>query len=310
MRKVACKNSPFLIDFYPLVTFLVAFSYRKRRFPMFLSKHSNGIYYLWFMNEQGKKQKVSTHCRYKPEALKFLQGFKPENKVKRKLCSEYFEEFIVYAEANFSKRTVAIYRYTLKQFISLAGDKFLIKYTSQDIDLYKTLRQKPITVDTGKDGQKVKAIKPVTVNIELWTLRAFFNTAVRWELLESTPTFRTKAGRMRIIPLNDTSLYLLQSRQRKDTSGYVFSLNGKPLFADWITHLFKRYVRAANLTNQNLHFHSLRHTFASWLAQDGTSIYVIKDFLGHSDIKTTAIYSHLQPTQLHSEINKISISLN
>jgi site-specific recombinase XerD len=115
---------------------------------------------------------------------------------------------------------------------------------------------------------------------------------------------------MRIIPLNDTSLYLLQSRQGKDASGYVFSLNGKPIFADWITHLFKRYVRAANLSNQDIHFHSLRHSFASWLAQDGTSVYVIKDLLGHSDVKTTQIYSHLQPESLHSEVNKISVSMN
>ena len=87
-------------------------------------------------------------------------------------------------------------------------------------------------------------------------------------------------------------------------------LNDRQLRADWVAHLFKRYVRKANLSNLDIHFHSLRHTFASWLVQDGTSIYIIKDFLGHSDVKTTAVYSHLQPTQLHSEVNKISIVLN
>ncbi len=339
---------------------------------MFLSKHSNGTYYLWFANEQGKRQRVSTHCKYKTDALRFLQTFKRDEyerckKARRKLFSEFKKDFLLFASTNFSKGTVAIYETALHNFQQFTGDLPLTAYTPQHFDEYK--------------GQRLKAIKPVTVNIELRTLRAFFNTAVRWKLLESnpfkiqlvkvpenrptfltkvefqkllnvieeqwlkeiivfavstglrrgelvnlkwssvdlnrklmyiesTPTFRTKAGRMRIIPLNDTSLYLLQSRQGKDTSGYVFSLNGKPLFADWITHLFKRYVRSANLSNQDIHFHSLRHSFASWLAQDGTSVYVIKDLLGHSDVKTTQIYSHLQPESLHSEVNKISVAIN
>jgi len=339
---------------------------------MFLYKHSNGVYYLYFKSEQGKRQKVSTRCTYKTDAMNFLQSFKRDEyerrqKAKHKLLSEFFTAFLSYAEGNFSQGTVAIYKATLRNFIEYIGNLPLTNYTPQHFDVYKT--------------ERLKTIKAVTVNIELRTLRAFFNTAVRWKLLESnpfniqlvrvpenkptfitkqefqkllsvieenwlkeviifavstglrrgelvnlkwesvdlnrkllyvesTPTFRTKAGRMRIIPLNDTALYLLQSRKSKDTSSYVFSLNEKPLFANWITHLFKRYVREANLCNQSIHFHSLRHSFASWLAQDGTSVYVIKDLLGHSDVKTTQIYSHLQPESLHAEVNKISVSLN
>ena len=69
-------------------------------------------------------------------------------------------------------------------------------------------------------------------------------------------------------------------------------------------------MRAAQLGNQNIHFHSPRHSFVSWLAQDGASVYVIKDLLGHSDVKSTQIYSHLQSEILYSEMNKISINLN
>ena len=72
----------------------------------------------------------------------------------------------------------------------------------------------------------------------------------------------------------------------------------------------REFLLYLNVSNQEIHFHSLRHSFASWLAQDGTSVYMIKDLLGHSDVKTTQIYSHLQPESLHSEVNKISILLN
>jgi len=357
--------------------------------PMFLSKHSNGTYYLFYFNEQGKRKRVSTRCTYKTDALKFLQTFKRDEherrlKTKRKLLTEFLIDFLSYAEGNFSQGTVSIYKATIRNFISIIGDLPLISYTPQHFDTFKAQRQKPVKIVTLKDGKKIekeKTIKAVTVNIELRTLRAFFNTAVRWKLLginpfqiqlvkvperrptfltkqefqklqsiikehwlkeviifavttglrrgelvnlkwgsvdinrkliyvESTPTFRTKSGRMRVIPLSDTAFYLLQTKQGKDTSEYVFSMNGEKIHANWITHLFKRYVRAAKFSNQNIHFHSLRHSFASWLAQDGTSVYVIKDLLGHSDVKTTQIYSHLQPEILHSEVNKISISLN
>ena len=78
---------------------------------------------------------------------------------------------------------------------------------------------------------------------------------------------------------------------------------------DFVSKTFKRHVRLSGL-NPALHFHSLRHSFASWLVQDGVSIYAVKELLGHSDVKTTQVYSHLQPEQLHSTVNKIQVSLN
>jgi len=334
---------------------------------MFLSKHSNGIYYLWFRDGAGKRQKVSTRCRLKMDAYKFVQMFKRDEylrrkQVKHKLLSDVIKDYLNVVEANLVKGTVKNYRSALNNLQVFTGDIPLISFTPYHFDAFKS--------------ERLKSIRPVSLNIELRALRTFFNTAVRWRLLERTPFevklvkipetqptfltreefqkllsiieegwfkevivfavctglrraelinlrwdcvdfqrkiiriessqfFRTKSGRSRVIPLSETACCLLRRKQYKDPSEYVFALNGKKIHDGWISHLFKRYVRAANLTDQKLHFHSLRHTFASWLAQDGTSIYVIKDFLGHSDLKITAVYSHLQPTQLHSEVNKI-----
>jgi site-specific recombinase XerD len=61
-----------------------------------------------------------------------------------------------------------------------------------------------------------------------------------------------------------------------------------------MSKLFKKFVIKAELNN-SLRFHDLRHSFASFLAQSGVSLYVISKLLGHSDIKTTEIYAHLTP---------------
>jgi site-specific recombinase XerD len=128
--------------------------------------------------------------------------------------------------------------------------------------------------------------------------------------IQSNASFKTKQGKKRVLPLNDTALYIVESRHGKDTSEYVFTLNGKKVFDGWLSHAFKRAVRSANLENGRLHFHSLRHTFATWLVQNGVSIYEVQNLLGHSSIAVTQVYAHLAPSQLQSAVDKISLSLN
>ena len=57
---------------------------------------------------------------------------------------------------------------------------------------------------------------------------------------------------------------------------------------------------------QRVCFHTLRHTFASWLVEGGTSLYVVKELMGHSDFGMTQRYSHLSPEGLRSAISILS----
>jgi site-specific recombinase XerD len=82
----------------------------------------------------------------------------------------------------------------------------------------------------------------------------------------------------------------------------IFNNNGKRWRAEYISKKFKRYVRATRL-NERLHFHSLRHTFCSWLAEANVSLYAISKLAGHSQTKTTEIYAHLQSDSMHGLIN-------
>jgi integrase len=128
--------------------------------------------------------------------------------------------------------------------------------------------------------------------------------------IQTSSTFRTKQGRRRTVTLNDSAFYLLSSKQGKSCAEYVFTLNDKPIFDGWVTHLFKKYVRRAKLSNDRLHFHSLRHTFASRLVQKGATLYEVQRLLGHTSSKVTEVYSRLQPEQLHSTVNRIDVSVN
>jgi len=68
-------------------------------------------------------------------------------------------------------------------------------------------------------------------------------------------------------------------------------------------------VRKVGLPD-TIHFHSLRHTGASWLVQDGVSIYAVQKILGHSSIQVTMGYSHLVSEELHGIVNMIRVVAN
>jgi integrase len=128
--------------------------------------------------------------------------------------------------------------------------------------------------------------------------------------IESRPTWKTKMGKRRTVPLSETAHVLLSSKLGKSFSEYVFTLNGSRISGSWVTHLFKRYVRAAKFPNQRVRFHSLRHSFATWLVQDGVPLAEIQALLGHSSVQVTEKYSHLAASELHEAVNKISVSIN
>lgn len=121
--------------------------------------------------------------------------------------------------------------------------------------------------------------------------------------------FLTKTGRSRSVPMNNDVFELLKRLKSQVTEdANVFVREGEKLKQSYVEHKFKQYVRAAGLRD-DLKFHSLRHTFATWLVQSGASIYEIQKLLGHSDIKTTQIYAHLAASELHATVNRISIKL-
>jgi site-specific recombinase XerD len=128
--------------------------------------------------------------------------------------------------------------------------------------------------------------------------------------VQNKKAFTTKSKGNRIIPISDTLLPVLSNRlsKAKSETPFVFHLNGAMLTKNYISKTFKKYVKLTTL-DQRLHFHSLRHSFASNLVKSGASLYEVQKLLGHSSSSTTQIYSHLQPEQLHNTVNRLKFEL-
>lgn len=110
-----------------------------------------------------------------------------------------------------------------------------------------------------------------------------------------------KSNKIRYVPLLNDVAQTLSARAKSD--GFIFSNNKEPLAqCACIQRLHKACERAGM---RNIGWHTLRHTFASHLAQNSVSILIIKELLGHADIKTTMRYSHLTQSTVRGAIETL-----
>jgi integrase len=81
------------------------------------------------------------------------------------------------------------------------------------------------------------------------------------------------------------------------------------------SHSFNRAIDALGLNNgitdsrQKVLFHTLRHTFASWLVQQGEPLYTVQKLMGHASIAMTERYSHLAPDTLKNAVRNFENGL-
>ena len=126
--------------------------------------------------------------------------------------------------------------------------------------------------------------------------------------IKNTKDFITKGKKERSIPINVNLFNMLQNRIPKvillDREELVFTKNGFKFNGDYISRKFKKAVRASKI-NPNIHFHDLRHSFASNLVKKGVSIYIVMQLLGHRDVRTTQKYSHLTMETLREAVKTL-----
>lgn len=118
---------------------------------------------------------------------------------------------------------------------------------------------------------------------------------------------RGKGGKERIVPIGMPSAKLLNQYLReirpfimkKQDHPYIFVniKQGKPLTRKGIWKLIKQHTKTSGIT-KNVKPHTLRHSFATHLLEGGADLRSIQELLGHTNISTTQIYTHLDKNEL------------
>lgn len=172
-------------------------------------------------------------------------------------------------------------------------DKLL---SAPDINTFKGLRDKTmleIMYSCGLRVSELISLKKKDINIK--------NSFIR---------IIGKGNKERIIPIGEIALEylnkyfeLLSYSPKINNSKYVFiNKNGLPLTRQYFFKIIKYNSIKANI-NKNISPHTLRHSFATHLLENGAPLIAVKNLLGHESINTTQIYTHVNERKLVSVID-------
>lgn len=123
--------------------------------------------------------------------------------------------------------------------------------------------------------------------------------------IRSSSNYRVKGGKLRTIPMNRSVSELLGKADNRE--GLIFrGKRGQRANPNFVSERFRCAVRLGGF-DRRLHFHSLRHTFASLLVKKRVSLYQVQKLLGHTTSQMTEKYAHLQCSRMQDVVNEISI---
>lgn len=117
-----------------------------------------------------------------------------------------------------------------------------------------------------------------------------------------------KGGKERIVPFGRRAKeaivqYLDKSRPallKKKVSNFLFLTRlGRPMSRQSFWKIIKKYAKKANI-KKNIAPHTLRHSFATHVLERGADLRILQEMLGHADISTTQIYTHVNKERLKS----------
>lgn len=117
-----------------------------------------------------------------------------------------------------------------------------------------------------------------------------------------------KGSKERRVPIGKSAVHWLQqylsvkASYGKPTGPQLFLHAGKPLSRQFVWSMIKRYAKQAGV--RDISPHSLRHSFATHLLQNGADSRSVQALLGHSDISTTQIYTHMTDRHLRNAYDR------
>lgn len=118
-----------------------------------------------------------------------------------------------------------------------------------------------------------------------------------------------KGAKERLVPMHHSAIIALEKwlriRGDKIESKYVFPSNGKTghITRDGFFKILKKCAVLAGIEPSRVTPHVLRHSFASHLLAGGANLRAIQTMLGHEDISTTQIYTHVMPDKLMETVS-------
>ncbi len=270
----------------------------------------------WLDGLMRKKIKLSTYSSYRLRIDKYINPFLGKKQLIQ-VKSREIEEFVNYlTNLNLSSATVHSIVTVLKSAMNKAFlENYILSNPCNNLSL-STVAMSEISALSLKDQEKIEQIALnekacSAVILALYTgLRIGEISGLKWsdidfekdiihikrtlyrisntvnnrktEIIMAEP--KTKSSK-RSIPLAKNLKNYLLDKRKIDTSEYVISCKGSYAEPRVISYRFKKSMKQAGI--RSIHFHVLRHTFATRCVEQGIDIATLSKLLGHASIKLT-----------------------
>lgn len=268
-------------------------------------------YILYLVGEKGLSK--NTVSNYKEDLDLFFLHFN-DIKDTSSLDDSLLEEYAIYqGEKGLTSASIARRLSSLKNFFLFLDKEKIANINISRLDLPKKQRKLPEVLNSEEISSLLSSIDTSKKegSRDLAMLLTMYSSGLRVsELLDlkiEDISFNKriilvrsgKGNKQRSVPINQDCLdvilnYIDTSRKEfpnSKKSPYLF-LNkfGNPMSRNYFFVLVKEYATLAGI-NKNIHPHTLRHSFATTLLENGINIVALKDMLGHSHLETTQIYT-------------------
>ncbi len=268
---------------------------------------------------------------YSSDLNKFLQFIKDKkhndlNTITPKFISKYFE---IMRDLGISSSTTARYLSSVKGFFKyLSSQEYIEKNPAEILSTRITERKLP-TVLSFSEIEKILQSPNTDEKLGLRDkaiLELFYSSGLRVselinlklsDLYFSDEVIRVlgKGSKQRIVPIGESAVrwieeYIKTVRlllEKKMKSGNIIFLNnrGTKLSRMGIWKIVDKYVKLAEIEKE-FHPHTFRHSFATHLLEGGADLRAVQEMLGHADISTTQIYTHINRDfvkQMHKDFH-------
>ena len=261
----------------------------------------------------------STIPDYKDDFKVFLKYF-PNIKTVDDLNDELIDNFIYEQSLNDLKSSTISRRIsTIKNFFLFLENEKIATNLVKEVILPKKEKHIPtfLSIDEIKnllsvfDETKPTEYRDKTMVLVMYSAGLRVSELINLEkrsinFEEKLITLKGKGNKERFVPLNYIALeylnnYLSQNKNNKvfSKSKYLFinKKDGKPLTRQYFFVELNKYAKRAGI-DKKISPHTLRHSFATHLLENGADLRVVQELLGHSKIETTQIYTHLSTKKI------------
>jgi integrase len=250
------------------------------------------------MGKAGISPKTISHCLGLLRAMynrasdwNLYEGPNPVKKIKMPVIQNARDRFLSIKEADLLLKELRRNPRYKKEHRDLEDPKL------HDITL--------LSLHSGARASEIFTLKVQDIDFEsgLMTLRDTKNTETRYAPMTASVRDMLK----RRMPEDD--------EEPTDPNAYIFTDEDGQKIKE-VTNSFQRVVDRLGFNNgvtdrrQKVVFHTCRHSFASWLAIQGTPLYTIAKLMGHKSISMSERYAHLSPDHKKDAINGLETVLN